>query len=360
MPDPRLPEFFSEDTADILIVDDKPENLRLLSTMLTGQGYKVRKAVNGERALQAANAVAPDLILLDVMMPGMNGYETCDHLKAAPETQGIPIVFVSALDDTQGKVKAFKAGGVDYITKPFQEQEVLARVKTHLTLSRLQKQVKAASDLKDEMLRLVVQELIGPVNGLEFGITKLLEPTTLQSDRQTRTLLEAMAAMTEKLQSLTMSLLGLSTMPTGQHVELPSVSLNNLLQDFVSAFVPLAQLKQQQLVYIPTVGTDLPCKLDANSVGQVVACLLANVLRQTPEGEAVSCSAFIDAQQAIIQIKTNEAQNQFSNQVMKVSPNIEAVIKHLEAEIWFENTSDEQGSILKFAVPIAFELSLGQ
>ncbi|MEP0853101.1 EAL domain-containing protein [Trichocoleus sp. FACHB-40] len=119
---------------DILIVDDTPENLRLLSKMLTKEGYNIRKALNGQMALTAVQSVVPDLILLDIMMPNMDGYQVCKHLKADPKTAEIPVIFLSALSDAFDKVKAFGVGGADYITKPFQLEEVLTRVQNQLTL----------------------------------------------------------------------------------------------------------------------------------------------------------------------------------------------------------------------------------
>jgi sigma-B regulation protein RsbU (phosphoserine phosphatase) len=139
---------------DILIVDDMPVNLRLLSHMLTEQGYKVRSVINGQMALTATQAAAPDLILLDINMPGMNGYEVCERLKADERTYDIPVIFISALDEIQDKVMAFTVGGLDYITKPFQFEEVLARVETHLSLRRLQKQLQEANQRFEQELAL--------------------------------------------------------------------------------------------------------------------------------------------------------------------------------------------------------------
>jgi sigma-B regulation protein RsbU (phosphoserine phosphatase) len=130
---------------NILIVDDTPANLRLLSQMLAEQGYQVRPVPDGPLALAATRAEPPDLILLDIRMPEMNGYQVCEHLKADAQTCDIPIIFISALDATQDKVRAFTAGGVDYVTKPFQFEEVLARVETHLALRKLQKQLQDAN-----------------------------------------------------------------------------------------------------------------------------------------------------------------------------------------------------------------------
>lgn len=117
----------------ILIVDDAPFNLRLLTAMLQDDGYEVRQAISGKFALQVLPVVQPDLILLDINMPEMDGYEVCRILKQTPEAKDIPIIFISALDGALDKEKAFAVGGLDYITKPFQVKDVLTRVQTHLS-----------------------------------------------------------------------------------------------------------------------------------------------------------------------------------------------------------------------------------
>jgi DNA-binding response OmpR family regulator len=124
-------------TGDILIVDDTPDNLRFLSDLLTKAGYMVRRVLSGELGLEAAQLEPPDLILLDIRMPGLDGYKVCDRLKSIQHTAQIPVIFLSAMNEELDKVMAFEAGGVDYITKPFQAVEVLARIETHLQLSRL-------------------------------------------------------------------------------------------------------------------------------------------------------------------------------------------------------------------------------
>lgn len=133
------PNFLSKGI--ILIVDDTPDNLRLLSSMLKDQGYEVRKAISGKAALLALQTLIPDLILLDIKMPDLDGYQICQQLKAVERTAQIPIIFLSALDNINDKIKAFTVGGVDYITKPFQTQEVLVRVETHLMTRRLQQKI---------------------------------------------------------------------------------------------------------------------------------------------------------------------------------------------------------------------------
>ncbi len=127
---------------NILIVDDTPENLTVLRHMLTAHGYRVRPAINGAIALKTIQMSLPDLILLDIMMCGMDGFEVCRRLKSDASTRDIPVIFISAVNNTIDKVKAFQIGGVDYITKPFREGEVLARIETHLLLHLIQKQLK--------------------------------------------------------------------------------------------------------------------------------------------------------------------------------------------------------------------------
>ncbi|MBE9039496.1 response regulator [Oscillatoriales cyanobacterium LEGE 11467] len=132
----------SEKQAKILLVDDKPNNLHYLSEILLDRGYQVQRAISGQLAINAALDSPPDLILLDVLMPKLDGYEVCEKLKRSKLTRDIPIIFVSVLEQAFDKVKAFKAGGVDYITKPFQLEEVIARIENQLTIFNLQKKLK--------------------------------------------------------------------------------------------------------------------------------------------------------------------------------------------------------------------------
>ena len=126
----------------VLVVDDQPSNLRFLSKLLTAQGYQVYRAICGQLALNVAIAHCPDLILLDIRMPEMNGYEVCRRLKATAETEQIPVIFLSVLDEMNDKLQAFRVGGADYITKPFQVEEVLARIDKQVGLQKLQQQLK--------------------------------------------------------------------------------------------------------------------------------------------------------------------------------------------------------------------------
>jgi len=161
--------------ADILIVDDTLENLQLLASILKEVGYKVRPASSGKQAIAAIEHRQPDLILLDIKMPEMDGYEVCRLLKSRPETKAIPIIFISALTDLEDKLKAFQVGGLDYISKPFQFEEVKARVWTHLQLKSYQDEmeVKVAEGVQN--VKLLTEEVIETQREIIFTMGEICE-----------------------------------------------------------------------------------------------------------------------------------------------------------------------------------------
>lgn len=169
-------------TSNIVVVDDTPENLHILVQLLQEQGYRVRPAPNGAHALATILKEPPDLILLDIMMPEITGYELCQQLKADDRTHDIPIIFISALDEALDKATAFSVGGVDYITKPFQAEEILARVKTHLTLCRLQQELQqhnqvleSANETLEEKIDLRTAELAQANRDLQAEIEQRIK-----------------------------------------------------------------------------------------------------------------------------------------------------------------------------------------
>jgi len=158
---------------NIMVVDDTPANLKLLQEMLQAKGYRVLVFPDGKMALNAASKNPPDLILLDIKMPGMNGFEVCERLKSDEALKGIPVIFISALTETAEKVKAFSVGGVDYVTKPFQFEEINARVETHLRLRRQQIELKVLNDLKNYFLGMAAHDLRNPLGAI-IGFGEIL------------------------------------------------------------------------------------------------------------------------------------------------------------------------------------------
>lgn len=162
-------ELETELKGDILIVDDVPENLELLFNMLTKHNHEVRRVLNGKQALKIAEIDAPDLILLDIRMPEIDGYEICEKLKSSPKTKDIPVIFLSALNDSFDKVKAFEVGGVDYINKPFNLEEVMARVENQLKILKFKQQLEQ----KNLILLKTNQQLEQQKNELEIANKEL-------------------------------------------------------------------------------------------------------------------------------------------------------------------------------------------
>ncbi|MDX9787545.1 MAG: SpoIIE family protein phosphatase [Desulfobacterales bacterium] len=161
----------------ILLVDDQPANLQVLIHTLERLGCKLLVAKNGKAALAIAQKARPDLILLDIMMPGINGFEVCRQLKENPDTQKIPVIFLSALDETGDKVHGLQLGAVDYVAKPFQPEEIIARVNTHLTIQRLSREVQRQKDELEHELQIVSQlqrnllpEHLPQVDGLKLAV----------------------------------------------------------------------------------------------------------------------------------------------------------------------------------------------
>jgi CheY-like chemotaxis protein len=190
--------LFDKSQVDILIVDDSADNLRVLSATLIQQGYKVRCVKSGSMALLGVKTSPPDLILLDIRMPEMDGYEVCQQLKADPQTRNIPVIFLSALDEPLDKARAFQVGGADYITKPFYVEEVLARITHQLTICALKRQLDTRADLlrqataaaesanrkKSEFLSRIHEELGSPLNAILKNVRMLSEDPVIASRYQ--------------------------------------------------------------------------------------------------------------------------------------------------------------------------------
>lgn len=159
----------------IMVVDDTPTNLTILVELLGRRGYRVAAFPRGSMALKAAALEVPDLVLLDIMMPGMDGFEICRRLREDERLREVPVLFISALDDPAGKVRAFAAGGVDYVTKPFQEEELAARVRTHLTLVRMRKELERHNHYLEDLVREKVREISESQLATILALSKLAE-----------------------------------------------------------------------------------------------------------------------------------------------------------------------------------------
>lgn len=257
----------------ILIVDDQPDNLRLLSEILVGHGYEVRKAINGSTALMGIKKFAPDLILLDINMPDLSGYEVCKKLKSDRQTKQIAVIFLSASDKVTDKVQAFELGGVDYITKPFQVPEVLARVKTQIKIKRF-------NQMRENLSRALVHDLKNPLGIITLASSSLerrkcLEGTNLET-------LQTINATAQRLDSLINDLLIVAKMDE-DHLTLQKkeVDIPELIKTIAQRFKIAATAKGINLI------ADLPDQnkkilVDVNLFQRAIENLLSNALKFSP------------------------------------------------------------------------------
>jgi two-component system sensor histidine kinase/response regulator len=297
---------------DIMIVDDNPANLKLLEDMLLQQGHEVRSFPRGRLALAAAMKNPPDLILLDINMPELNGYEVCERIKSAGELSDIPVIFLSALNETQDKVKAFQSGAVDYISKPFQFEEVHARVETHLKLNDLQRALKLQNERleeavaartrelaeangrltildrsKNEFLRLISHELRTPLNGLLGVGEHILDG--MSSTEENNELKEMFERSRQRILAMLDDTLLLTEIDVnGEQFRSVPVSLSAALS---SAIAITSEFAESRHVILTPPSADLDLVVgDKGLLVRALHALLETAIKFSNEGETVRLS----------------------------------------------------------------------
>lgn len=295
----------NEPTQSILIVDDIPANLLLLSGMLKERGYRVRPVTDGEEALQTAQRVPPDLILLDVTMPGMNGYELCQRMKANPILKDIPVIFISALTETIDKVRAFRAGAVDYMTKPFQIDEVNARVQTHLELRRQKRALQESYDqlkkldlLKDNLMNMIVHDMRSPLTGVVLTLDLIkddLPPSVAALFKSAQDNAAMLIEMVNQL--LDISRLEANKMPLNK----AECELLPLCQKVIDSMSSLAG--KRRLSFLTKETLTVLC--DAELVRRVVSNLIGNAIKFTSKTGEIGVSIIRDSSKARVLITDN-------------------------------------------------------
>lgn len=275
---------------NILIVDDIPANLKLLGDILKEEGYKVRPVPSGALALQVAEREKPDLILLDIMMPEMDGYEVCRQLKENPQLHDIPVIFISALSESNDVVKALKFGGVDYITKPFRAEEISARVKTHIKLRRQSVELRELNVTKDKFFSIIAHDLRGPMGGF-MGLTDLLsEELRNMSITEIQEYLESMRESATNLFKLLENLLQWA------RIQQEGMTFNRemvLFQPIVTESIELIQesAKKKGIEIISEIPEDLMIFADSNLIQTIIRNLVSNAVKFSLRGSKVNLSA---------------------------------------------------------------------
>lgn len=273
----------SKSVASIMVVDDTPANLRLLEDMLEEAGYRVLAFPRGDLALQAAAKSPPDLILLDILMPDMDGFEVCRHLKSDENTKDIPVLFISAVTDTENKVKAFSLGGVDFVTKPFQTEEVLARVKAHLELKGARDELRQAYEKlhlleqqRDSLVQMIVHDMRSPLTALA-GNLELAKMSSLPDDASSAIKRALVAA--RLLTTMMSSMLDVSRMEEQRlPLRLSQADLGEVIKAAISE-VEVLKGDREVSVALPKGKVIIPC--DPGVIRRVVQNLVNNALKFT-------------------------------------------------------------------------------
>jgi two-component system, sensor histidine kinase and response regulator len=297
----------------VLVVDDNPNNLSVLVSLLRESGYRTLVAVDGESAIAQITYAKPEIILLDVMMPGIDGFETCRRLKANPDSAEIPVIFMTALSDTIDKVKGFNLGAVDYITKPFEYEEVLVRLHTHLTIQNLNLSLKQEIEERKRtekalwiFLHAVSHDLRNPVTGMSMVIQNLLEDPD-QQVTLSRGVLERMAQSNARQLSLIESLLESHANDIqGLTLKCASTSPSEILQGAIYDLDPI--LKKNHATLINQIDTDLPnTHVDPMQVGRVFQNLIANAVSHNAPGLQLKISASLTPPMLLCTVEDNGA-----------------------------------------------------
>lgn len=277
----------------VLVVDDTLQNLRLVAELLSQAGYDVMPATNGPQALARVKSRLPDLILLDLMMPGMDGLEVCRRLKDDPESAGVPVIFLTASGELQHLLEAFGVGAVDFVTKPFNSAELLARVRTHVelkharqTLVQLNQKLRDLNDEKNEFLGIAAHDLRSPLNQI-IGAAQLVLADPALAGGESAEMVEIIQRAAEHMNQLVVNLLDANAIERGEmRLNPQNCDMGALAADVVSAHQPRAHAKQQALVFTPP-GPLPAIRADRDSLLQVIDNLISNAIKYSPRGKTV-------------------------------------------------------------------------
>ena len=281
----------------VLVVDDISKNLQVVGTMLRDAGYHVMPATSGTQALERAQAQAPDLILLDLMMPGMDGLEVCQRLKADPLTRSIPIIFLTASNEMEHLVKGFSAGAVDYVTKPFNAPELLARVRTHLELQHARARLREMNEEKNEFMGIAAHDLRNPLSAIKGFSEMIVEnaqallrreaPDAAVCFREMEDYGGRIGIATARIMEMVQNLLDANRIERGEmKLNLAPTEVVALVSSVVETQRCRAAAKQQ-LLHLETVPPPVQALIDPGVMVQVLENLVSNAVKYSPPGKNI-------------------------------------------------------------------------
>ena len=286
-PEGSAPRGTAERTPRIMVVDDQPANLQIIGSMLGKHGYEIIPASDGPTALKRLALRQPDLVLLDVLMPGMDGIAVCRRIRENPDWKDIPIIFLSAADDKELIVRALEAGGMDYVTKPFNHAEMLSRVRTHIALKGARDRLKQLAEDKDELLGILAHDLKNHLGGMQMSANLLRERLAHVEGGKLAQLCENICHSTSQLLAFVKEFLANSAADRTIQVKVEQVNLCEDVTHAVQAYQEAAQRKGLEMrVSIPS--EPVMISADRAAVRQVLDNLLSNAVKFSPSGKQVS------------------------------------------------------------------------
>ena len=270
----------------ILVADDQPQNIQIVGNMLGKLGYEIVPAGDGPTALKRLVLRPPDLILLDVLMPGMDGMEVCRRIRENPEWKDIPVIFLSAADDKDFVVRALEVGGVDYITKPFNHGELASRVRTHLALKNARDQLKQLVEDKDELLGILAHDLNNHLAGIQISADVLRQSMAKKDAREHGNLCENIYESTAQLLAFVKEFLANSAADHGFVLEPGTVNLSDAVAHAVKEYREAAARKNLRLqVSLP--AEEIVVRVDRRALRQILDNLLSNAVKFSPPGKRI-------------------------------------------------------------------------
>ena len=279
--------------AKILLVDDNPENLKVLRQALEPEGYSILIATNGETATKLAENAQPELLLLDVQMPGIDGFETCRRLKKNASTRSIPVIFVTARTELESLIQGFQVGGVDYIAKPFHREEVLIRVQTHLKIERLGREIQAGAERKARFLANVSHEIRNPMTAIMGYLDLMLGGFAGELNEKQHSHLNRIKHSADYLLNLVNDLLDLHKIEAGYIDVNPSPFSIHALINTCCATLQTRVKPQVNLIKDIQIPVENMIKTDEMLLRQIAMNLLSNALKFTDQG-SVTISAELE------------------------------------------------------------------
>lgn len=284
-----IPETPREPRECILVVDDQAANIQTVGTLLNSVGYDVMSATSADQALQRMRARKPDLLLLDMMMPGTNGLELCRVLAAKQALEEMPVIFLSAADEVNVITAALEAGAVDYVTKPFHRAELLSRIRTHLALKSARHQMRKAAEDKDELLGLMAHDLQNCLVAVRMHADFLADGTTV-ADPAAAQCVASISREAERMAECIRDLL--ANQGAGQHpLRREAVPVAGMLREVVASQTPAAVAKRQSLMLEPQEDESLVVVADPAALRQVLVNLLSNAVKFSPPGSVTRIRA---------------------------------------------------------------------